>query len=179
MISSNAQIVKITAEFEDYDGLLALIQRAFTPMEDVIDPPSTARNLTVEILRQKAKVETGYLVLISGELAACVFLGDRGDHLYLGKLAVAEKFRGAGLAKLLLQQAEHHASENDFPAIILQVRIELTGNQALFHKAGYRVIAETSHAGFDRVTSLTMQKDMTGQKDIAGQKDITGEKSWP
>lgn len=44
----------LDASFSGWQGLLALILRAFAPMQGVIDPPSSALRLTPESLREKA-----------------------------------------------------------------------------------------------------------------------------
>ncbi len=154
------QVFTITPDYDGFDTLLLLIQDAFATLDRVIDPPSSAGRLTTEILHYKAFKETAYGVLCDGELAGCVFLADKGDHLYLGKLAVGKKFRGLGLAHLLVEQAEKLARQRAMSHIDLQVRIELKDNQRLFTRLGFEVAGETMHPGFDRVTSLTMRKTL-------------------
>ncbi|MDR0251613.1 MAG: GNAT family N-acetyltransferase [Brucellaceae bacterium] len=155
------QVFTITPDYDRFDALLLLIQDAFATMDGVIDPPSSAGLLNTAILRDKAGIETAYGVFCDGQLAGCVFLADRGDHLYLGKLAVAAPFRGFGVARRLVEQAEKLGRERGMSHIDLQVRIELTDNQKLFKKLGFAVIAETMHPGFTRVTSLTMRKTLS------------------
>ncbi|WP_075654003.1 GNAT family N-acetyltransferase [Pseudochrobactrum sp. B5] len=152
------QVFTITPDYDGFDALLLLIQDAFATMDGVIDPPSSAGLLNAAILRGKAGTETAYGVLSDGQLAGCVFLADKGDHLYLGKLAVAAPFRGLGVARRLVEQAEKLGRERGMSHIDLQVRIELTDNQKLFKKLGFEVVGETMHPGFTRVTSLTMRK---------------------
>ena len=72
-----------------WPAVLGLILDAFAYMDDVIDPPSSAKLLTVENLQQKAGREHA-LVLFEGETpAACIFCDPRRDCLYVGKLAVS------------------------------------------------------------------------------------------
>ena len=156
--SRSFQVFTITPDYDGFDALLLLIQDAFATMDGVIDPPSSAGLLSAAILRDKAGKETAYGVECDGQLAGCVFLTDKGDHLYLGKLAVAGPFRGLGIARRLVEQAEKLGRERSMSHIDLQVRIELTDNQRLFKKLGFEIIAETMHPGFTRVTSLTMRK---------------------
>ncbi len=158
-------IFTVTPDYDGFDALLRLIQDAFATMDGVIDPPSSAKLLNTQHLREKAEQETAYAADYQGRLAGCVFLADKGDHLYLGKLAVDAQFRGCGLARLLTEQAEKLALTRSMSHIDLQVRIELTDNQRLFKRLGFVVVAETMHPGFDRVTSLTMRKYL---KDISG-----------
>ena len=156
--SRSFQVFTITPDYDGFAALLLLIQDAFATLDRVIDPPSSAGRLTAEILHYKTVKETAYGMLCDGELAGCVFLADKGDHLYLGKLAVAAPFRGLGVARHLVEQAEKLGRERGMSHIDLQVRVELTDNQKLFKKLGFAVIAETMHPGFTRVTSLTMRK---------------------
>lgn len=160
MCPSAMQVFAITPEYDGFDQLLLLIQNAFAPMEGLIDPPSSAGLLTADGLREKTRHEIAYAVQSGGQLAGCVFLADKGDHLYLGKLAVSDQFRGQGLARILVGQAEKLAHERGMSHIDLQVRIELVQNQNLFKKLGFITVAETMHPGFDRVTSLTMRKSL-------------------
>jgi phosphinothricin acetyltransferase len=43
----------------------------------------------------------------------------------------------------------------------LQVRIELEENQRIFSRCGFVETARTAHPGYDRVTEITMQKELT------------------
>jgi hypothetical protein len=79
----------------DWDDLLALIIEAFASMDGVIDPPSSVHRLTPAALADKATRET-VLVALRRRAAGCVFLADRGDHLYIGKLAVEPGSAGQG-----------------------------------------------------------------------------------
>ena len=64
---------------------------------------------------------------------ACVILTERGNTLYLSKLAVD-------------------------PPLEVQTRVELTETRAMFGALGFEVTARTAHPGFDRPTSLTLRK---------------------
>lgn len=88
---------------------------------------------------------------------ACVILTPAPDHLYVGKLAVADGSRGQGLARILIDHADHRARALALalPELRLQVRVELTGNQAAFTRMGFREIGRTTHAGYARPTSIT------------------------
>jgi len=154
------RIIPITQDFARWDELLKLIRDSFAYMDGVIDPPSSAHLLTAEGLRQKAGEETGFAALIGEELVGCVFLKERSDSFYLGKLAVAPAFEGKGIARALMQRAEAETIAKGKPAIELQVRTELTRNRAVFEKLGYRKIAETAHPGYTRITSITMRKEI-------------------
>jgi predicted N-acetyltransferase YhbS len=140
------------------EELLDLIMRAFAYMDGVIDPPSSAHRLTVENLREKCAAEIAFVALEGERLVGCVFLAERTDHFYLGKLAVDPAFQGQGIGKLLMREAEAAAIAAGKPLIELQTRVELTANQTAFARMGFVETGRTAHAGFDRPTSITMRK---------------------
>lgn len=154
------EIAKLSPEFDDWAGLLGLIGRAYAPMDGVIDPPSSRHQLTPRLLEERAGREQVFVAQDKGRIVGCVFLDDRGDHFYLGKLAVEPELHGRGIARAMFATAEAHAIEQGKPIIELQVRIELSGNQALFGRFGYREICRTSHPGYTRVTSITLRKQL-------------------
>ncbi|MBB4093669.1 GNAT family N-acetyltransferase [Brucella pecoris] len=160
------RVEAIGENFRQWEELLHLIRDSFAYMDGVIDPPSSAILLTVENLRQKAQEETGFAAFIGNELIGCVFIREKTDGFYLGKLAVVPAFEGRGIGRLLIQKAEDVAIAKGKPSIELQVRIELTRNRAVFEKLGYSKIAETAHPGYSRPTSITMRKEITRGTDI-------------
>jgi len=160
------RILPISSDFDRWEDLLRLIQESFTYMDGVIDPPSSAQKLTVDNLREKAKDEAGFAAVIDDELAGCVFIKEKDDRFYLGKLAVTPAFEGQGIGRKLVEKAEQLAVACGKPVMELQTRIELTRNHAVFEKLGYRKVAETAHPGFTRTTSITMRKEITRGTDI-------------
>jgi len=93
-------------------------------------------------------------------LLGCIFLRPEPSHLYIGKLAVAPEVQGRGIGRQLLAQAEQVARCLDLSALRLETRIELAGNHARFAAWGFVRTAENRHAGFDRTTSVEMQKQL-------------------
>lgn len=133
-------------------GVHALLQEAFAYMEDRIDPPSSLGRMTVEALARQAG--TDELWVAPGPLA-CMILTRKADHLYLGKLAVADMARGTGLARALVEHAADRARELGLPEIRLQTRVELVENQAIFQRFGFVEIGRTAHPGYASPTSIT------------------------
>jgi ribosomal protein S18 acetylase RimI-like enzyme len=160
------RILLISSDFDRWEDLLRLIQESFAYMDGVIDPPSSAQKLTADNLREKAKDEAGFAAVIDDELAGCVFIKEKDDRFYLGKLAVAPAFEGQGIGRKLVEKAEQLAVACGKPVMELQTRIELTRNHAVFEKLGYRKVAETAHPGFTRTTSVTMRKEIKRGTDI-------------
>lgn len=160
-LPADVSIVQLAADFDRWDEVLALVMRAFAFMEDVIDPPSSAHRLTVENLRARALEETGFLALKESEIVGCVFILERADDLYVGKLAVVPALQGQGIGKRLMQAVEDLARSHNRAAIELQTRVELTGNHAAFARLGFRETERTAHKGYDRPTSITMRKALS------------------
>jgi N-acetylglutamate synthase-like GNAT family acetyltransferase len=153
------EITRIDAGFRRWDDLLALILSSFAYMDGVIDPPSSANRLTLAALAFKAQGEIAFVANdADGRLVGCVFCKPEEEFLYIGKLAIAPAMQGRGLGRKLLAKAEEVAQENGLQALRLETRIELTGNHATFARWGFAKTAENRHPGFDRTTSIEMQK---------------------
>jgi len=138
-----------------WPAVLRLLHEAFAYMEGRIDPPSSLRDLTLEALTRQAKVGEIWVI---GAPVACVFLTPKPGALYVGKLAVAEGQRGQGLARQLLDLAEHRARVTGLPVLELQVRVELVENQAAFRAMGFVEVGRTAHPGYDRPTSINYRR---------------------
>ena len=152
------QVLPLPPSFTDWEKLRLLIRRAFGPMDGVIDPPSSTHLLTADSLAEKASQEQAFIAQHGHQLVGCVFLEDRGTHLYLGRYAVDPAFHGQGIGRALMHAAFAHASALGRPEIELRARIELTDNHAIFNRFGFTEFARTSHAGYTRPTSITFRK---------------------
>ena len=159
-MSDDATVSPLPPDFQDWQGLLALIRRAFSNMDGVIDPPSSAHLLTPDLLRDKAQAETIFLAYQGERLVGCVALDDRSDCLYLGKLAVEPAVQGHGIGRRLLDAAALFARAKGRSTIELQTRVELAGNHNTFARLGFVETGRTAHAGYDRPTSITMRKSL-------------------
>lgn len=153
-------IKRIDESFDRYEELLTLIMGSFAYMDGVIDPPSSAHRLTVDSLKDKARDEIGLTAEVDGRLLGCAFLRPEPDFLYVGKLAVSPEAQGSGIGSRFLTEAEAIARDLGKPALRLETRIELTGNHRRFGAWGFVRTAEKSHAGYDRITFIEMQKHL-------------------
>jgi ribosomal protein S18 acetylase RimI-like enzyme len=156
--TGGVSIMPLPKSFARWEELLDLILTSFRYMNGVIDPPSSASRLMPESLEQKASEETVFLAFLDGRMVGSVFLAEKDDHFYLGKLAVDPACQRRGIGRRLIEKAEAFVGTTDKPVIELQVRVELTGNQATFARLGFRETGRTAHAGYDRPTSITMRK---------------------
>ncbi|MEM7211331.1 MAG: nucleotidyltransferase family protein [Pseudomonadota bacterium] len=144
--------------WQDWDDLRAMIQRAFAYMEGRIDPPSSLHRLDADALAQKAQEETCFLAHDGRQITGCVFCKREGDQFYVGKLAVDPVHQGKGIGKALMARIETEASRLGCSALSLDTRIELTENHEAFAKLGFTKTGQSSHPGFDRPTSIRMQR---------------------
>jgi predicted N-acetyltransferase YhbS len=155
------EISKVDDGFGRWDELLKLICEAFAYMDGVIDPPSSAHALTLENLRQKANDEVCFVARDeNGKLLGCIFCKTEPATLYIGKLAVSPLAQGKGVGAALCAVAEQTAQQLGLKALRLQTRIELVDNHGTFGRWGFVKTAERSHAGYQRITYIEMQKPL-------------------
>ena len=69
--------------------------------------------------------------------------------------------RGRGLAARMVGIGCERAATLGFDTQELQTRVELVENHAAFARMGFVRTGESSHEGYDRVTTITMQKAVT------------------
>ena len=144
----------------DWRELHDLLASSFAFMADRIDPPSSLDRMTREDLRRKARVETLFLARTDNAIIGCLFAHDEGGSLYIGKLAVAERMRGQGIARRLVNAAIRLAKERGAFGVELQTRIELTENRATFERMGFQKVSESAHEGYQRPTSIRMRLEI-------------------
>lgn len=146
-------------ETTDWSAILSLLQRAFAYMTERIAPPSSLTRLDAEGVRAKAASEICLLAEQDNTITGCVFCEIQpAGVLYIGKLAVEPARQGHGIGRTLLEAAEAEARSRGLIFLRLQTRIELTENHAAFARMGFVRTGETAHPGFDRPTSVTMEK---------------------
>lgn len=141
---------QITADDPRLADVLALIRTCFAYMDGIIDPPSSVHRLTLEGLHTISRTAE-----IWATPSACMILTPQDDTLYLGKLAVAEKARGKGLARSMTAHAVQRAKALKRPTLTLQTRIELTANHKTFKALGFYETARGAHEGYDHPTHIT------------------------
>lgn len=152
------QILTAPADFREWNALLQLLRESFAFMDGRIDPPSSLDGMDAEAFRLKARKETLIVAKDGAVLTGCVFAALREDCVYVGKLAVAASARGQGLARALLDAADDLARSQGRSCLELQTRVELIENHRAFEALGFVKVAETSHPGYARPTSITMRR---------------------
>lgn len=123
-----------------------------------IDPPSSLTRIGLDELIAKARSEEVIIALNYSELVGCAFCTPTPRSLYIGKVAVAEPYRGWGIARRMFSVADDIARQHRLPYLELKTRIEMTENHRVFELIGFRKVAETAHPGYDRATSITMRR---------------------
>jgi GNAT superfamily N-acetyltransferase len=142
----------------DWVGLHAHLVLCFASMERRIDPPSSLAGMTPDSLAAMSEDTTIVTLWQGGMLVASGFLSDTGRAVYLSKLAVHPDCRRTGLLRRIVAEAEALARHLGRPTLELCTRVELVENHAVFKRLGFVEVARTAHPGFDRPTSVTMER---------------------
>ncbi|WP_170763254.1 GNAT family N-acetyltransferase [Ruegeria lacuscaerulensis] len=160
MVSNNAVLVLADDSFEDWSELLALMHRAFALHVGKVDPPNTALDCTEQDLIKKAGQEALLLAYAGGKLAGCMFMLKLRGALYLNRFAILPELHGAGLARVMMTEAEQYALANGLHKLTLETRVELRTNQAKFATFGFKIVGGRAHKGYCKVTTLKMTKSL-------------------
>ena len=107
-----------TATADDVPRIVALLNAAFAMERDFIDKDRTS---APEIERY---MTTGTFFVVDGDantLAACMYLEQRGDRLYLGMLAVNPSRQGGGVGRQMMAAAERRAESLGCHAIDIRI----------------------------------------------------------
>lgn len=146
--------------FDDWSGLLDLLEKAFAVMQGRINPPSSLLRMTEHTLKQKAQDEDLFLILRSSRPVACLFGRPEERDYYIGKLAVDTNARGQGFARKLVNAAAQQARQHGLSGLRLQTRVELRENHRTFRALGFHLVGASAHEGFDRATSFTFRRPL-------------------
>ncbi len=146
-------------EGEDWVQLMVVLRAAFAGMEGRIDPPSSLTRMGTADLADIAKAAE--IWVIGTPAVATVTLTARPDALYIGKLAVVPGHQGRGLARRLVTLAEFRARSHGLTELMLETRVELVENHALFRHLGFVETARRAHAGFDHPTTVEFRKKVS------------------
>ena len=140
--------------------LLDVMRRAFAEYRGVLKPESSVFVETEAVIAGKLAAGGGLLAIENEQPVGCIIAEVKGDHGYLGRLAVDPKLRRRGLARRLMLTGEGFVRDRGLRSVEVQVRIALSGNIALFQSLGYRETARESHSGYSEPTYLVMEKSL-------------------
>lgn len=139
-------------------ALADLIHRAFAAYRGVLVPDSGAHAETAGTLTAALHKGVAFRALRDGEVVGCIFVERRPDRVYLGRLAVDPDCRGEGIGSALLAAAEDYSQYEGMEIMELGVRLVLLDNIRLFQRAGFAIVRQESHPGFDVATYHVMEK---------------------
>ena len=139
------------------DRIAALIRRCFAAMPSVQPPPSALRVTGADIAAHVAAGGGGATI---PDMRACLLWAVSRDTLTLSRLAVAPEYRGRGLARLLLAEADRVASVRGLTRLTLSTRLALDGNRRLFAAAGFAEGERHAHPGHSEPTFVTLEKSL-------------------
>ena len=146
--------------FDQWQELHTLLTQAYAYMDQRVNPPTSMHRLSIDGLKAKADEETLILAKDGERILGCLFAKPEIDHLYVGKLAVANAAQGKGVGKHLLSFAEQVAKQYNLSRLKLFTRIELIENQAAFQKCGFQLVGHGTHKGFNAPTYVVMEKQL-------------------
>jgi GNAT superfamily N-acetyltransferase len=124
---------------EDAEALMALINAAFIVERFFID----VERIQLEEVRQ---LQQSGVFVVTGEMAACVYVELRGDRGYMGLLSVDPKRQGTGLGRMMVEAAEEYAREKACGWMDLRVVSVRDDLPPFYRKLGY---AEAGTEPFD------------------------------
>jgi N-acetylglutamate synthase-like GNAT family acetyltransferase len=122
------------ASVDDVVPIVALLNAAFAMERAFVDRDRTS---IAEITQYFA---TGTFLVVDGQpdgLAACMYLEQRGDRMYLGMLAVSPAQQGRGLGKQMMMAAERHATSLGCRAIDIRIVNRRTELPPFYHALGF------------------------------------------
>ena len=147
---------RLHPENDEIKAVLALLIESFAYMEGRIDPPSSLKAFTLENISEHCKSEEVWIC--ASPPLACMFLTQREDYLYLGKLAVSQRYHKKDLARCLIKHAETRAMAQGCKELKMRIRVELPENHHFFERFRFVKTAKTHHDGSTRTMSITMVK---------------------
>jgi predicted N-acetyltransferase YhbS len=112
----NTAVIR-TAAAADAPAIAALVNDAFAMEREFVDRDRTSVDEIVQMLG------TGTFLAIDGDpgLAACVYLEQRSNRLYLGMLAVSPAHQQRGLGKQLMSAGERFCLDRGCTGIDIRI----------------------------------------------------------
>ncbi|KJE36579.1 hypothetical protein UF64_02490 [Thalassospira sp. HJ] len=161
-MTSSIEITLIeTADEVSFERLVEILLAAFAFQDGIVDPPSSAKSVSVSELQWRFARDTLFVARDAmGNVIGQIWIEDVGKDAYLYKLSVDPALMGSGTGKALVEAACAFARDRGKQNMRLHVRIELEDNIAFFKSRGFEIAGEGVHEGYDRTTFWKMARNL-------------------
>jgi len=146
---------------EDAATIAALVRLAFSTQSRPTDPPPGALKETAATIAEQLAHGGGAVVEVDGTLVGAVLWVEEDGALYLGRLAVDPAHRRRGIARALIDEAEHEARRRRLARMTLGVRLVLDDNRRLFASCGFTETTLHRQEGFSEPTWVAMERRLS------------------
>jgi ribosomal protein S18 acetylase RimI-like enzyme len=144
----------------DAAAAAALIRAAFARMSAPVDPPPSALRETEASVAAGIAGGGGAGAEADGLLVGVVLWAEQDGGLYIGRLSVRPDWRGRGVARALMAEAEAEARRRRLPRMLLSTRLALADNRRLFASCGFCETEQHAHPGYAMPTFVDMEKPL-------------------
>lgn len=106
--------------------------------------------------------QTKYIVLLDEDfpVATCRLYEEDENHAMIGRVVVLPEYRGRGLGRQVIQEAEQWIRELGFAEAVLESRLEAVG---FYKKLDYQVVSgEVIHG--ETFSCIRMRKELSGKR---------------
>ena len=141
-------------------AVVEVIHAAFRAQEVATDPPPGALKETAESVRALLEAGGGAAVETDGGTVGVILWREAEGGLYFGRMAVLPAFRGQGIARALIAEAEQEARRRGLRRVHCGARLVLEGNHRLFRACGYREFRRPFDAKYGAVVSADLEKHL-------------------
>ena len=146
-----------------FQHLTEMLLAAFAAQDGIVNPPSSAKSVTVSELQWRFARDRLFLATDEvGTVVGQVWVEDTGRDAYLYKLSVDTAIQRGGIGRALVTAACEDAAGRGKEKMRLHVRVELTDNVAYFKSRGFEIVGEGMHDGYDHATFWKMARDLDG-----------------
>ncbi|WP_415757255.1 GNAT family N-acetyltransferase [Pseudomonas sp. LT1P18] len=136
------------ATLEDIAQIEAIVEAAYSPYIERIGrkPAPMLDDYASQVLARRIHV-----LAREQTLSGFVVLIDTEEYLLLDNIAVSPAVKGQGYGRQLLDFAERHARDADYPSIRLYTNEAMSENIALYTRRGYVETHRVEENGLRRV----------------------------
>jgi predicted N-acetyltransferase YhbS len=142
----------------DIPVILSVIKEAFAEYREYLDPPSSAEQITMEKVIAELESADALVAETDGKMVGCIFFRPQGEGVYVGRLSVLPGYRSRGIARAMFKEIEHRARSEGYRTLMLEVRLVLGKQLALYNKLGFEFHEYGTHEGYTQPTYMKMRK---------------------